>query len=467
MHAAAEIEHANMDQDTSHHVAAPDQQVSSPESPYPPTTTENFYSPVEIPSEPNLPHQLATELATMQLYDVNTHNQLATARASRNHATGAAQRPGRLDIPQMQPEEDEEARNQVKFASHACSQNSNNFLPSNCNLTLNTAIRPSAPTNNSNFANKSSNFNVTYRNANPFNFNLSNSNCQMSNQPRANIYHPTSLHSVQNNNHNQRRNENINLMQNSQMAPENLNNQFLNFQMNNMNIQAINVVPKFDDGIHPVMFVKKLEDAIQTYNINFSRFSIWAYPLFTGSSKLFADALLESFSDFESFKVAFLRNFWSSTKQIEARNILETGRHKFSDGTYCDYFLKMLTLAKYLQPPYDPTDLIMVIGRHFNQNIAASLIGAVSISEAMTRLQQADYLQRGHREHSETQRTDRPHYEANSRPREPTGPYQSRNQPRNMNFNGNRDNRRVNNINLQGEEAIEPEYQSGNESCSR
>lgn len=114
--------------------------------------------------------------------------------------------------------------------------------------------------------------------------------------------------------------------------------------------------------------------------------------MFEKEAKVWAEAVLDTFRDFPSFKLAFLEHFWGPTRQMEVRLLLEMGRYKPSDGSLVNYFLSLVSKGRFLNPPYPEPLLVVVIARHFSPQIAAALIGAQSTNDAVARLRQADYV---------------------------------------------------------------------------
>lgn len=155
-----------------------------------------------------------------------------------------------------------------------------------------------------------------------------------------------------------------------------------------------NFVNKFDNteqGIHPVAFVRRLEELMVLNTIPFRYFTFICRNLFQGNAKSWADEFLDSFPDFQTFKLHFLEHFWGPTKQEKFKMALSKDKYRRKDGSYVDFFLNKLTKARYLNPPISENMLIPTITRLLPPSIYTSLIGVQSVKDVLDRLRQADY----------------------------------------------------------------------------
>lgn len=166
-------------------------------------------------------------------------------------------------------------------------------------------------------------------------------------------------------------------------------------------IQHNNLVPKaiidikqlpcFEDNnnLHPIDFLQRLESALPINQLSYGEFCTATINLFKGKARLWADAFLATYSNYNQFKMSFNEHFWGADRQLQVKLQLEAGR--YSEGPFVDHFNFYVCLAKHLQPPFSTNLLISTISRHFPPNISVLLIGAVTLEEALARLRQADY----------------------------------------------------------------------------
>lgn len=101
-------------------------------------------------------------------------------------------------------------------------------------------------------------------------------------------------------------------------------------------------------------------------------------------------------SNYEEFKLAFRRNFWSASKQSIAKCSIYQDRYSKQSGLkMSDHFLKYAVLAGYLQPRLNDIDLIDALGFHFpiyvqNSFAAAHLTCIQDALDLLKRLEAID-----------------------------------------------------------------------------
>lgn len=171
---------------------------------------------------------------------------------------------------------------------------------------------------------------------------------------------------------------------------ENVNPNYANNLPMQRNFSKIlEVLPKFDgNSVNPVDFVNRLEQTISLCDVPFAYISLYAHNLFLGKAKIWADALLHTYPDFNTFKTAFLQQFWGHTRQTHLKLQLEVGKYN-GQLSYVEYFLSQIAAAKHLQG-YSEIELVALVTRHYPPVISASLIGTRTIAEALDRLRLAE-----------------------------------------------------------------------------
>lgn len=154
-------------------------------------------------------------------------------------------------------------------------------------------------------------------------------------------------------------------------------------------------LPTFDGhNMHPVTFIRRLEHIMVTCRIELQQMLCWSAKIFAGEAGVWAEAIFDTYVDFDAFKADFLEHFWGSLKQLEVRSVLESSKHRSGEGNYTNYFLKLVAQCRYLTPPYPEPLLISMLARHFPTAVAATLIGVQSLPDAIARLRQADFIVR-------------------------------------------------------------------------
>lgn len=169
-------------------------------------------------------------------------------------------------------------------------------------------------------------------------------------------------------------------------------------QFSNLNLNASlfslgdfsKLLPDFDgeSGLQAPEFLNFLENGVAVDTISFCNLKILFRNCFKNSAKLWWEAYSDYFRDYVQFKTEFLSHFWSKRKQIKIKDQLE--RTEYREGLLVDHFNYWVAATKYLEPPYTVKELIDAIAPHFPPNISCSLLGCSSLSDAVSRLRQAD-----------------------------------------------------------------------------
>lgn len=161
-----------------------------------------------------------------------------------------------------------------------------------------------------------------------------------------------------------------------------------NAMVNCNNLENLKFIPIFDDNgsIHPVDFIRQVEQLIDS--TNFPLAACFLADKFKGRAKTWADVFLSTFNEFDSFKTAFLEQFWGHSQQLKVKLLLES--NVYNEGSFVDYFLHFVGMGKHLQPSYEERMLISTISRHFPPHIASCLVGVRTVRDALDRLRHAD-----------------------------------------------------------------------------
>lgn len=178
---------------------------------------------------------------------------------------------------------------------------------------------------------------------------------------------------------------------------KNNNQQTLPFQIDNISeynrilANIDNMLPEFhgNNTLHPIDFLEKIKFLLQRNNTSFLEIKFLLAKKLQGRAKAWSEAYLKSFLTFTEFEEAYLRYFWSETKQLEIK--LKIWQGKYETGSLVDHFTKYVAMAQYLRPPLSEFELIQCIARHFPVNIFSAIIGLKKLSEVIPILQQAEY----------------------------------------------------------------------------
>lgn len=95
---------------------------------------------------------------------------------------------------------------------------------------------------------------------------------------------------------------------------------------------------------------------------------------------------------YEQLKHAFFQQYCGPLRQTLSLSEIENCYFRHSDGSGVDYFLNLVAKAKYIEPPYPVSVLVAMNSRGLPTEISVSLIGTLTINQALERLRQADFV---------------------------------------------------------------------------
>jgi hypothetical protein len=128
-------------------------------------------------------------------------------------------------------------------------------------------------------------------------------------------------------------------------------------------------LPLFDDStdVNPVYHLKQLEEFMRLRCVPKEFQLTLAYKSITGTlGKQWVETIQNSMSDYESFRAAFLKTWWSDSHQSLVKCSLYQGKYnRQSNLSLSGYFLKYATLASYLQPRISDSEFVQIITFHF------------------------------------------------------------------------------------------------------
>ena len=90
---------------------------------------------------------------------------------------------------------------------------------------------------------------------------------------------------------------------------------------------------------------------------------------------------------YEEFRRLFLEQYWDARMQAEIRNrIMNRSYNPRKDGSTCEHFMKMAQVAKFLDPPIGPPELISLLAGHFPINIITIIVSRPSLLKETMKL---------------------------------------------------------------------------------
>jgi hypothetical protein len=113
-------------------------------------------------------------------------------------------------------------------------------------------------------------------------------------------------------------------------------------------------LPTFDESsdVNPVYHLRRLDEFIQFRGVPKAlQLAIACRSMIGQSSKQWVEAISQNLTDYESFKEAFLKAFWSLGRQSSQRCRLYQAKYNRQSGlSLSGHFLKYAMLASYLEP---------------------------------------------------------------------------------------------------------------------
>jgi hypothetical protein len=158
-------------------------------------------------------------------------------------------------------------------------------------------------------------------------------------------------------------------------------------------------LPLFDDGtdMNPVYHLKQLEEFMKLRRVQKEFQLPLAYKSITGTlGKQWVETIHKNINDYESFKEAFLKTWWSDSQQNLVKCNLYQGKYHRQDNlSLSGYFLKYATLASYLQPRISDSEFVEAIRFHFPVGIQKVMLSTQvrSINETLQLLKRLEALE--------------------------------------------------------------------------
>jgi hypothetical protein len=158
--------------------------------------------------------------------------------------------------------------------------------------------------------------------------------------------------------------------------------------------KALKLIPRFSgSNMHPVLFIDQLEGMLVSYKLSFGQFQLLAHMVFTDEAASWAAYSVHFAVTFADFRKVFLDRFWGPVKQCEVRRQIDTGFYSRNQGSYVDYFSRLVFEARFLAPPYPLEHLILLLASHFPEHVAPSIIRSRTLEEATETLRLLDQVQ--------------------------------------------------------------------------
>jgi hypothetical protein len=137
-------------------------------------------------------------------------------------------------------------------------------------------------------------------------------------------------------------------------------------------------LPSFDEskGMNPVAHIRQLEEFFQFRGIPQRLWLIVAKKSVVGSvSKQWLEATNTKFINYEQFKSEFLSTWWSAAQQGLVKCKLYQSKYDKSAGlSLSAHFLKYATMASYLEPKLNDSEVIEALRCHYPPEIQKLLV---------------------------------------------------------------------------------------------
>jgi hypothetical protein len=160
-------------------------------------------------------------------------------------------------------------------------------------------------------------------------------------------------------------------------------------------------LPLFDDSseINPVLHLRKLDEFMRLKCIPKHYQLAIAYRSIVGQlCSQWVETVSCNLSDYDAFRSAFLKTWWSDSHQSLVRCKLYQGRYNRSSNlSLSGYFLKYATMASYLNPRPSDIEVIEAIRYHFPVNIQRAMLSNQlrTIDDTLVLLRRVEVLETG------------------------------------------------------------------------
>ncbi len=147
-------------------------------------------------------------------------------------------------------------------------------------------------------------------------------------------------------------------------------------QTNNFVLSDV-ILPKFGNRQHenPLQYLKDLQNFFDLRAVPEQSKLLVVKNSLIGNCSSWFEMYIDMSMCYEEFKRAFMDQYWDIRKQNEVKNKIVNGMYNVKrDGNMCDYFLKMGQLAKFVDPPISPQELISLVANHFPTEARSAII---------------------------------------------------------------------------------------------
>ena len=136
-------------------------------------------------------------------------------------------------------------------------------------------------------------------------------------------------------------------------------------------------LPKFgnENGQNPLKFIRDLENFFMIRSVPEHLKLAVAKNCLTGNASCWFEMLGTQEAQYNEFRKKFLGHYWDRNEQTEIRSKLNHG--KFNPNGHlkmADYFIQNGQLARLLDPPITPEELINLIADHYAPEIRSAII---------------------------------------------------------------------------------------------
>jgi prefoldin subunit 5 len=168
-----------------------------------------------------------------------------------------------------------------------------------------------------------------------------------------------------------------------------------NFRLSNIEVN----LPLFDDSkdANPMFHLKQLEQYFELKGIPQSHRLVIACKSVVGEmSRQWLEAISDNFLDYEEFRQAFVKTWWSPSQQsLEKCKLYQDKYDPTSGMSFSAHFIKYAKTAAYLEPKPTETEVIEAIRYHFPVRIQRILVSTQlnTIGEAVEFLKRLEMLE--------------------------------------------------------------------------
>lgn len=89
----------------------------------------------------------------------------------------------------------------------------------------------------------------------------------------------------------------------------------------------------------------------------------------TGEAEIWFAMIESRVNNLDEFKNLFLKKYWEEIEQGKVREEINFGKYRGYGNSRENYAIRLINKAQQVEPKYSESELVNVLGRHFERDI--------------------------------------------------------------------------------------------------